>query len=135
MRSNSYPNFLKTMKPPQPKQPDLLTFKEYLRCLMPQIDTHAKRQKRYFDYLQSIPTSTKLPNGKLAVIGLITLESARELLAEEKARTYRKGDMDFYRGMFNRWWQDRLSTTRSRLGREGIRKKRAKKKLGRTSKR
>lgn len=80
-------------------------YRAMLRRVMPQVETHAERQKRLVDFL-----SAYFPDD----------ETRYAQLAEIKAReSYAAGHAGLINSVFAPWWEQQLKAKRSSAGKKG----------------
>jgi hypothetical protein len=106
---------------PHPKKFPV-SFAEMLRCVMPQVETKAERQKRFFEYLQETPRAVRR-DGKLVPAGKISFKDAWDELEKMKGENYGEGLYCMHAQGFLRWWVERLSKKRTEIGSSGGRPK------------
>jgi len=88
------------------KQKCTPAFRALLRHLMPQVETHSKRQKRLFDFLLDSYSDDQ--------------EKASGVLDELKNRdSFTPAHCSLIAGPFSDWWKYRLTARRKAIGKKG----------------
>ncbi|HXR05430.1 MAG TPA: hypothetical protein VN836_12055 [Verrucomicrobiae bacterium] len=91
-------------------------YRAMLRCLMPQVETHSKRQKRLFDFLLDSYSDDQ--------------QKASGVLDELKNRdSFTTAHCSLIAGPFSDWWKYRLAARRKDIGKTGGRPRKKAKSL------
>jgi hypothetical protein len=91
-----------------PKQELTPAFRALLRELMPQVETHAERQKRFFDFLSSWFTYKDASANLEAFKAIDSFTPSHRVLVAQQ---------------FSTWWKHRLTKQRKAIGKTGGRRK------------